>query len=161
MRPALDRFIMAGRFEFMLGDEHGRPLWPKPRSTKNSVCNPGRQWLLKHIMSSQSSAVSAAPTLSALAMGTSTSAPGTGDSALGSEITRVTGLTETDNSSGSPPSCTWYVSFATNQGNGSIGEFGLFTTSAATTASLLAHATTSAFTKTTSNTLTVSYTLTF
>lgn len=157
LRPALDAMVLKGRFGCMLGDAEGNPLWPEPRWTDNTVVTSGRAWVLKHIMSSQSANVSS-QIISALALGTGTVAPTTSDTLLGSEIIRQTNVTETDNSGSSAPNCIWAVSFATNQGNSaSLDEFGIFNTSTANTITMLARATTVAFSKTTSNTLTVSY----
>lgn len=157
LRPALDQMIWKGRFGFMLGDADGNPLWPEPRWTDNTVVTAGRGWVLKHIMSSQSANVSS-QIISALALGTGTVAPTTSDTLLGSEILRKTNVTETDNSGSSAPNCIWAASFATNEGNATnLDEFGIFNTSTAATATMLARATTTAFSKTTSNTLTVSY----
>lgn len=157
LRPQTDQFVMKGRFGFMLGDENGNPLWPSPRWTHNTVVTSGRAWVLKHVMSAQSANVSS-QIISALAVGTGTTAPSTSDTALISEISRNAALTETDNSASSAPNVVWAQSFATNQGNATnLDEFGVFNTSTANAATLLARATTTAFSKTTSNTLTVSY----
>lgn len=157
LRPALDRFILKGRFGIMLGDADGNPLWKEPKWTDNIVVTAGRSWVLQHIMSSQSANVSS-QIISALALGTGTVAPTTSDTLLGSEVARQTNVTETDNSGSTAPNCIWAVSFATNQGNNAaLAEFGVFNTSASNTATMLARATTASFSKTTSNTLTVSY----
>lgn len=159
LRPAVDQMILKGRFGFMLGDADGNPLWPEPRWTDNIVVTSGRAWVLKHIMSAQSANVSS-QIISALAVGSSTTAPTTSDTLLGGEVTRGTNLTETDNTGSSAPNCIWAISFATNQGNQTnpgLGEFGVFNTSAANQQTMLARATTTLFSKTTSNTLTVSY----
>lgn len=159
LRPGLDKFVLRGRFGVMLGDSEGNPLWPEPQWTDNTVVTAGRAWLLKHIMSSQSANVSS-QIISAVAVGTGTVAPTTSDTLLGSEVQRKTNITETDNSGSAAPNCVWAASFATNEGNSSVlDEFGIFNTSAASTATMLARATTAAFLKTTSNTLTVSYTI--
>lgn len=157
LRPAVDQIVMTGRFAYMLGDSEGKALWPSPLYTDNTVVTSGRSWVLKHIMSSQSSNVSM-QLISALALGTGTAAPTTADTLMGTEILRKTNITETDNSGSSAPNCVWAASFATNEGNhASLSEFGIFNTSAANAQTLLARATTAAFSKTTSNTLTVSY----
>lgn len=159
LRPALDNFVLKGRYGFMLGDSEGRPVWDKPLWTDNTVVTAGRAWVLKHIMSAQSANVSS-QIISAIALGTGTVAPTTSDTLLGSEISRKTNVTETDNSGSSAPNCVWAASWATNEGNSaSLDEFGVFNTSASNAATLLARATTTAFSKTTSNTLTVSYTI--
>ena len=147
----------------MLGDSAGNPLWDKPLYSKNTVVTSGRSWVLKHIMSAQSANVSS-QLISAIAVGSSGTAPTTSDTLLGGEIKRNIALTETDNSGSSAPNCVWAVSFATNEGNDTtngIREFGVFNTSGSNAQTMLARASTASFTKTTSNTLTVSYTISF
>ena len=162
MRPVTDQHILKGRFSFMLGDQEGHPLWDKPLFTDNIVVTQGRSWVLQHIMSAQSANVSS-QIISAIAIGTSTTVPTTSDVLLNAEISstasgRMTNITETDNSTSSAPNVVWAASWSTAQGNtGTIGEFGVFNTSAASSHTMLAHATTATFSKTTSNTLTVSY----
>jgi len=161
MRDAIDLHVMKGRFGFMLGDAEGKPVWDEPKYAENTVVTSGRAWVLKHIMSAQSTNVTANPIISALAVGTvSATGPTTSDTILGSEVSRNTNMTETDQTTSSAPYCVWACSFATGQGNATnLAEFGLFNTSSANVATLLARATTTAFSKTTSNTLTVSYTI--
>lgn len=163
LRPSMDAFLPKGRFSYMLGDLEGNPLWAEPRHCDNTVVTAGRSWTLKHIMSSQSANVSS-QIISALAIGTGTAAPTTSDTLLGSELVRVTVITETDNSTSAVPHCIWAASFNSTQGNATaansgLDEFGLFNTSSSNTSTMLARATTASFAKTTSNTLTVSYTI--
>lgn len=161
LRPILDQMVLRGRFSYMLGDAEGNPLWDAPQHTDNTVVTVGRAWVLKHIMSAQSANVSS-QFISALAVGSSTTAPTTSDTLLGGEISRNHALTETDNSGSSAPNVVWAQSFATNEGNNvatGLGEFGVFHTSTANAQTMLARATTTLFGKTTSNTLTVSYTI--
>jgi hypothetical protein len=163
LRPAMDQFLLKGRFSFMLGDVDGNPLWKEPRYCKNTVVTSGRSWVLKHIMSAQSANVSS-QIITAIAVGSSGTAPTTSDTLLGGEIKRNAALTETDNSGSSAPNCVWAVSFSTSEGNDTVNgirEFGVFNTTAANAQTMLARASTASFTKTTSNTLTVSYTISF
>ena len=165
LRGSMDRFLPKGQFAAMLGDAEGRPLWKQPIMVDNAVATVGRAWLLKHIMSTNSSSVSN-QIITAIAIGTGTNVtPSSTDTALSSELAgsvtgRVAYTTETDNTTSTTgPNVVWAASWATNQGNGNISEVGLFNTTAAVAGTLLAHATFSAsFLKTTSNTLTVSYT---
>lgn len=160
LRASIDRFLPKGQFAAMLGDADGRPLWKRPVIIDNAVATVGRAWLLKHIMSTNSSAVST-QIITAIAIGTGTNVtPSSTDTALSSEISRVAYTTETDNTTSTTgPNVVWAASWATNLGNGNISEVGLFNTTQATAGTMLAHATFSAsFLKTTSNTLTVSYT---
>lgn len=126
----------------------------------NLVVTAGRRWVLQKIgsFSNQTNAINA------IAVGTSTTAPATNDSALGSEITATVGrltigtFTTTGLDVGTP---SWRaeVQFATDQANNTIGEAGLFNTSAATAGTLFSRLTFSTFQKATSNTLSVSYTI--
>lgn len=155
LRGATDRFLPKGRYAFMLGDAEGRPLWDKPLEADNTAVTSGRSWLLKHIMSSQSANVSS-QIINNIAIGTSTTAPTTSDTALGSENVRVAISTETDNSGAAAPNVVWIASYNSTQGNATLAEAGLFNSASAGT--MLSHVTFATFSKTTSNTLTVSYT---
>jgi hypothetical protein len=157
MRGALDRCIMRGQIVCMLGDASGKPLWDKPLIVGNSVVTSGRAWVLKHVMSSQSANVST-QIINNLAIGTGTTAPTTANTALANETARAGITTETDNSGNATPNVVWAASFDTNVGNGTLAECGVFNSSSAGT--MLARATfTATFVKTTSNTLTVSHTI--
>ena len=161
LRGAIDRFMPKGQFAAMLGDVNGRPLWDRPVIIDNAVCTVGRGWLLQHVMSKYIGSNVSTQVITAIAIGTGTNVtPSSTDVALSSEISRVLYSTETDNTASSTgPNVVWAASWATNLGNGNISEVGLFNTSAAAAGTILAHATFSAsFLKTTSNTLTVSYT---
>lgn len=159
LRPAMDQLVIGGKFAFMLGDAQGNPVWDKPLWADNTAVTSGRAWLLKHVMSAQSANVSS-QIISAIAIGTGTTAPTTSDTLLVSEVARATNITETDNSGSAAPYCVWAASWATNQGNATnLAEFGIFNTSSAAAGTMLARATTAAFSKTTSNTLTVSYSI--
>ncbi len=124
-------------------------------SNRNTVVTSGRRWVLQQIASSE---INTAQSISYLAIGTGTAAPATSDSALGSETTRkAIGTFTTTNLTSNPPSWRAEVSFATNEGNTTLGEVGLFNSSSGGT--MLARATYSTINKTTSNTLSVSYTV--
>jgi hypothetical protein len=95
-----------------------------------------------------------------IGIGTSTTAPATSDVLLGSEVTRVAvGTWVTSTLTANPPSWQAQASFASNVANTTLGEVGLFNSSGANVATLLGHATFTSFSKTTSNTLTISYTI--
>ena len=95
-----------------------------------------------------------------LGIGTSTTAPATSDTLLGSEVTRVAiGTWVTSTLTANPPSWQAQASFASNVANTTLGEVGLFNSSGANVATMLGHATFTSFSKTTSNTLTISYTI--
>lgn len=125
------------------------------RETLNTVVTAGRRWVLQQIASS---IISTAQSIGFLAVGTGTTAPATSDSALGSETTRLAiGTFTTSNLTSNPPSWRAEVSLATNEGNTTLGEVGLLNSSSGGT--LLARATYSTLDKTTSNTLSISYTI--
>lgn len=130
------------------------------RRVDNTIVTAGRRWVLEKIGSFSNQTNS----INAIAVGTSTTAPATGDTALGSEITATVGrLTvgtfTTTNLTSSTPSWRAEVQFATDQATGTLGEAGLFNTSAATAGTLLSHVTFSTISKQTSNTLSISYTI--
>lgn len=121
----------------------------------NTVVTAGRAWVLGQL---QSVNHVTSQNISHLAIGSSTVAPATGDTTLGGEVTRAaissfltTGLTA------NPPSWQAQASFATNLANTTLAEMGLFNSSGAGT--MLGHATFASFVKATSNTFSVSYTV--
>jgi len=126
----------------------------------NLVVTAGRRWVLEKIGSFSNQTNS----INAIAVGTSTTAPATNDTALGSELTATVGrLTigtyTTTNLTSSTPNWRAEVQFATDQATGTIGEVGLFNTSSATAGTLFSHVTFSTFSKATSNTLAISYSI--
>ena len=143
---------LRGHIEAELRDVLGNVV---SRSVENTVVTAGRAWVLKQIASS---VIDTARSISHIAIGTGTAAPATSDSGLGSETTRsAIGTFTTSNLSSNPPSWRAEVSFATNEGNTTLAEAGLFNSSAAGT--MLARGTFSTINKTTSNTLTIRYTI--
>ena len=81
-----------------------------------------------------------------------------GNTGLGNEVTRLAiGTFNTVNLTANPPSFDSVTSFATNLANTQLAEVGLFNSSAVGT--LIARATFASFTKATSNTLSITYTL--
>jgi hypothetical protein len=130
------------------------------RKQENTIVTVGRKWVLEKICSFSNQTNS----INAVALGTSTTAPATSDTALGSEITATVGrLTigtwQTGNLTSNPPSARAEVSFGTAQAVGTLGEIGLWNTSAATAGTMLGRVTFSTISKSTSNSLTVSYTI--
>jgi len=125
------------------------------RKQENTIVTAGRRWVLQQIASSD---MATAQSISYLGVGTGTAAPATSDTALASEVTRkAIGTFSTANLTSNPPSWQAQVSFATNEGNSTLGEMALFNSSANGT--VLGRATFSTINKTTSNTLAVSYTV--
>lgn len=149
-----DCIVMRGSIEMILQDLEGQEI--DRRSIKNVVVTAGRSWVLQQICSSN---IVTSQSISHLAVGTGTSnAPATSDTTLQSESTRVAiGTYSTTGLSGNPPSWQAQASYATNQANTTLGEVALFNSSASGT--MLARATFSTINKTTSNTLSVSYTI--
>jgi hypothetical protein len=145
---------LRGSLRIALRDPEGKIL--EERSVHNVVVTQGRSWVLGQLQSVNSQA----QVIGWLAIGTSTTAPATSDTLLGSEITRVAiGTWVTSTLTANPPNWQAQASFASNQGNTTLGEVGLFNASGANASTLLAHATFTSFSKTTSNTLTISYTI--
>ncbi len=151
-----DQILLRGSLEIVLGDIHGREI--ARRSIKNTIVTAGRAWVLKHIAGTDVFAGNETRPLSHIAIGTSTTAPATSDTALGSETTRkAIGTWSTTALTSNPPSYELQVSFNTNEGNTTLAEVGVLNSSAAGT--MLAHATFGTLNKTTSNTLSISYTI--
>lgn len=121
----------------------------------NLLVTVGRAWVLGQL---ESVNINTALTISALALGSSTVAPTTGDTALGGEVTRSSIATfSTAGLTNNPPSWQAQVSFATNQANTTLAECGLFNSSSGGT--MISHVTFTSFVKATSNTYSISYTI--
>lgn len=151
-----DEIRLRGCMEMHLRDTCGNVI--ERREVKNVVVTSGRAWVLQHIAGSTVFAGNTTAPLNNLAIGTGTTAPSTADTAMQSETLRLTIQNfTTSNLTSNPPSYRIEVSFATNQANTTLGEVGLFNSSAAGT--MLAHATFGTVNKTTSNTLSISYTI--
>jgi hypothetical protein len=124
------------------------------RISLNTVVTAGRRWVLERIQSVSPPST----TITHLGVGTGTTAPATGDTALGSETVRIAiGTYTTTGLANNPPSWRAEATFATNEANTTLGEAGLFNSSSAGT--MLSRVTYSTLNKTTSNTLSVSYTI--
>ena len=121
----------------------------------NTVVTSGRRWVLEAI---QSANAASGEVFSNIGVGTSTTAPATGDTALGSENTRkVVGTWDNAELTSNPPSWQAQVSFATNEANTTLGEVALFNSSSGGT--MLNRVTFATIDKTTSNTLSISLTI--
>lgn len=144
---------LRGSIELYVNDLLGNQL--EKRTIQNVVVTAGRRWVLQQINSSQ---IQTAQSISFMAVGTSTTAPATSDSGLGSENSRlaVNNFT-TSNLTSNPPSWRAEASWNTNQANTTLGEVAMFNSS--TGGTMLARATFATINKTTSNTLSVSYTI--
>ena len=123
----------------------------------NVVVTAGRRWVLSRIKSDSP----AAETIEQIGVGTAIAAPVTGDTALGSEVARkAIGTYTTTGLDVNPPSWRAEVQFATDEANESangLAEAALFNSSAGGT--MLSHVTYTRITKDTSNTLSISYTV--
>ena len=148
-----EQIKLRGHLELFLRDIKGNTVGK--RSVHNVVVTNGRVFVLEQIASSD---IDTDRSLSHLAIGTDTTAAATSDTAMGSETTRkAIGTFTTSNLTSNPPSWRAEVSFATNEGNTTLGEAGLFNSSAAGT--MFNHAVFTTLNKTTSNTLTVRFTV--
>jgi len=145
---------MRGCLELVLRNAYTGAIVEK-RRVENVIVTAGRRFVLQQINSQD---IVTSQSIGYMAVGTGTSAPATSDSALGSETTRkAIGTFTTSNLTSNPPSWLAVMSLATNEGNTTLGEVGLFNSSAAGT--MLGRATYTTVNKTTSNTLTLSYTV--
>ncbi len=121
----------------------------------NTIVTAGRRFVLQQIISSE---MITSQSIGFMGVGTGTNSPATSDTSLQSETTRLAvGTFVTTNLTSNPPSWQAQVSLATNQGNTTLGEVGLFNSSSGGT--LLGRATFSTINKTTSNTLGLTYTV--
>lgn len=148
-----DVIHLRGSLEIQLKDLKGNVV--ESRNVNNLVVTAGRRWVLQQL---ESGDINTALTISQMAVGTGNVAPATSDAALGSEYSRkaIQSFT-TSNLSSNPPSWRAECSWATNEGNTTLGEVGLFNSSSGGT--MLARATFSTVNKTTSNTFGISYTI--
>ncbi len=137
MQEVVNCITMRGSIEAVLLGPRGEEV--NRISVKNLLVTAGRAWVLGQL---ETVNVNTNLTISAMAIGSSTVAPVT---------FTTTGLTN------NPPSWTAVVSYATNEGNTTLAEVGLF--NSATVGTMLAHATFTSFVKATSNTLNISYTV--
>ncbi len=146
---------LRGSLRIALRDLDGAIL--QERLINNVVVTQGRSWVLGQLETVNQVTSQA---IGWLGIGTSTTAPATSDTLLGSEVTRVAiGTWVTSTLTANPPSWQAQASFASNVANTTLGEVGLFNSSGANVATMLGHATFTSFSKTTSNTLTISYTI--
>jgi hypothetical protein len=151
-KAVVDVIKMRGSIEMELRGPGGELI--ERREHHNVVVTAGRAWVLSRIISQSPST----DTLKFIAVGTSTTAPATSDTALVSEAARNSISTfDVTNLSANPPSFVAQCTFATNQANTTLGEAGLFDSSA--TGTMLSHVTFATIDKKTSNTLAISYTI--
>ena len=145
--------IMKGSLEIAMQSAKDNEL-VEYRHRKNTVVTAGRRWVLERIQSASPPTT----TIDNMAIGQSTGSLGTDNTALVSEATRKTiGTMTTTNLTSNPPSWAAQVSWATDEGNSTLGEVGLFNSTSVGT--MLARATFSTINKTSTNTLSVTYTI--
>lgn len=144
---------LRGSLRMALLDLEGRVL--ETREVHNLVVNAGRAWVLKQLNSVN---INTNLTISHLAVGSSTTAPATSQTALGGEVTRaaITSFV-TSELTANPPNISAVVQFATNEANTTLGEVALLNSNAIGT--MFARATYTSFVKATSNTLSITYTV--
>lgn len=151
-----DIIRLRGCYELQLRGPQGEDIGEPVIRVENTVVTAGRSYVLSRL-------VSGAPqtdVMNAIAVGTSTTAPATGDTLLGSEALRITISTFiTSGLTNNPPSWQAQATFATNQANTTLGEAGLFNNSNSNVQTMLSHVTFATINKTTSNTLAISYTI--
>lgn len=154
MEQLVDYIQLRGALQIFLHDPSGKVI--EERRIENTVVTQGRSWVLGQLESVNNTT----QVIGFLAIGSGLVAPTTADTLLGAEVTRIAiGTFVTTGLTANPPSWQAQASFATNQGNTTLGEVGLFNTATANTATMLARATFTSFVKATSNTLSISYTI--
>lgn len=133
----------------------GEEVWR--RHVANSPATEGLAWLWLHALSGLGAT---SQVIGYLGIGTDSTAPATGDTGLGSEVTRkaiasfaTSGMTATDG-----PYFEAQVDFATDEGNTTLAEAALFNSSAGGT--MICHGTYATTAKTTDYVLGVSYVVT-
>lgn len=154
-----DRIQLRGCFEIGLYDARDpqNPRLVDYRKIDNVVVTAGRAYVLSRILGS---GLAQTDTMTAIAVGTVTTAPATSDTLLGSEILRLGIATfVTGGLTANPPSWQAQVTFATNQANTTLGEAGIFNASGANVQTMLSHVTFATINKTSTNTLAISYTI--
>ena len=152
METQHDVIKMRGSLELVLRGPQGDVV----RQWKdNTVVTVGRVWILKQL---ESVDIVTSLTISNIEIGSSTIAPTTADTALGAAVTRrAISSFDTSQLTANPPFWQAQVSYATNEGNTTLAEAGMFNSTAAGT--MIAHATYASFVKATSNTLSISWNL--
>jgi hypothetical protein len=150
-----DYIKLRGCLEVALLDAaNGREL--ERRRIDNTVVTSGRAYVLSRLLSASPQT----DTMNAIAVGTSTTAPATGDITLSSEALRISIASfVTSGLTNNPPSWQAQCTFLTNQANTTLGEAGLFNSTSSNVQTMLSHVTFSTINKTTSNTLAISYTI--
>ena len=149
----VDCIRLRGALRLALLDPEGQVL--ETRAVDNLVVTAGRAWVLKQL---ESTDIATAQTISQMAIGSGLVAPTTANTGLGNEVTRkAISSFDTSQTTANPPSWTAQCTYATSDANTTLGECGLFNSSAIGT--MLNRATFASFVKATSNTLAISFTI--
>lgn len=158
-----DGIKLRGCFDIALMDLEGNIL--EKKHIDNVVVSAGRSFVLALIAGTSNQSTQG---FGWIEIGTSTTAPATTDTTLNGTYTTSVGGTgrlaaaafaTAGLTSASPPSWQATVTFATNQGNTTLGECGIFNASGYNVQTMLSHVTFATISKTTSNTLAISYTI--
>lgn len=149
----MDVIKLRGALEFQLRNAETGEIVQQGKG-ENTVVTVGRAWMLNRLGSNN------AQVIDRIYLGTDTTAPATGDTALGASFSsRSAGTISAAGTTASTPYFTFAASWASNETHSSssaINEFGLFTDEPV----LVGHYTTgSTINFSTSNTLAVTYTL--
>lgn len=148
-----DVVLLRGAFQWALLDLKGNIL--KKQLIDNTVVTVGRAFVLKQL---QSVNHNTDLNMSHIAVGSGLVAPATGDTALGNEVTRkAISSFATAELTANPPFWQAQAVIASNEGNTTLGEAGMFNSSTAGT--MLCRATFASFVKATSNILNLSWNL--
>ncbi len=150
---ASDGIQLRGCLQIALHDaETGKVV--ATRSVRNTVVTQGRAYVLNRIQSNSP----ASETIGWMAVGEGTTAPATGDTALGTETDRnAIGTLDLTGTTAATPYWQAQTSWNTNEANTTLAEVGLFNKSSAST--LLARSTFTTLDKQNTNTLTITYTI--
>jgi len=131
----------------------GEEIWRDEK--RNAIAIAGRRWNLDHMLSGQGAT---SQVLSDMGIGTDSTAPTTGDTALGSEFFRkAVGTWDTSGLTADPPFIQALIQFNTDEGNTTLAEAALF--NSASVGTMMAHATFATTDKTTDNTFGITYTI--
>lgn len=144
---------LRGSLRHLLMDLQGKTI--KEWTQENLVVTVGRVFILGQLESVNHVT---SQNIGFIAVGSGLVAPTTGDTSLGNEVKRLAVSSfDTTQLTANPPSWQAQVVFATSDANTTIGELGLFNSSAGAT--MIARQTIASFVKATSNTYAVSWTI--
>lgn len=144
---------LRGAYRIQLADLSGKVL--EERLVENTVVLTGRRFALNQLITANHVT---SQNLTHVAVGSGLVAPNATDTALGNEVTRKSiSSVDVTNTTATPPSWQAQAVVASNEGNTTLGEVGIFNSSSSGT--MFARATFASFAKATSNILNISYTV--